>query len=1089
MKNAATFPWTIAGVGLCVLLGLAPSGCATKLGAVQDYVAGVEKFRKRETDAAEKLWRSAFESFRNNRSWPESADVAANLGALYLTQHRYEEAMVYLDWAVKVRQRLGERALQAKGMLDISAAYRGLWKASDARQQAEEARRIFESLGDRKGQADALFQLAMVHYQVGELESASSCLEKAAELYRSARDEKGEILSLSRLVFVRDALGHGQGIGDVAEQVVSRANRLNDPTIQASSLMARGLLRRAAGEISGAETDFSAALRTFTEQGDHVGQAGVIQEIGTTRLGTGKPEEALKHYRDALRHFEAVKDFGGQARVSALIGNAHVYAGNYNTALQSYHQAVALKQTIGDRRGEAKVQLNIGLVYDFIGDRNKAVELYQKTLGLYRELGDKHGEAYALTKYGLALRDQHKFEEAQRIIEQSLAIHRSLKDVRGESFGLVNLGTILEGRDRYREAIDTYRQALPLKTSLGDRAGEARVYLNLGLSYNMLRDYDLARDHLLNAAKVAGRLNLPELLWQVQFALGAVEENRGDPRAAEASYNRAVDVIEDVRGRLVLGTFKADFLQGKVFVYEALIGLYHNQQRFDSALHFVERAKGRGFLDMLGNKRLSARKEADRAFRDKQVLLGQRIQSLSALVAQGSGEQLPLEQRGAGAIFRGRANSQGRVEELTRELESVRKEYREIQEQIQRASPELANMLTVNPLEAAQIRSLLDPDAALLEYYVARDHVYVFLVTREGVSGRKLKTSPRDLAGKVDRFRKEVIEAPLKSDGAKGFFDTGYRANLRDLYEDLITPFGSMIQQKQHLIIAPHGALHYLPFHALWDGNRYLVQTHSVSYAPSATVLKFAKEKHRGNSRSFLGVGNPSVPGMPPLPTARIEVEEAAKYFQNPKLLFGPDATEDAVKQLMPQYDVIHLATHGELIRKEPLLSNLRLSAPKEGGGTKTAHTSDAGPSPESLLTVDEIFDLTLQARLVVLSACESGLVEGYRGEQGPLPGDELVGLARAFIYAGTPTVIATLWKVADLSTGDLMVNFYRHFRQNPTAEALRMAQVDFLRGKVDMGKLLQARGVAGVVRSDEALLPGDHPYFWAPFVVIGDRR
>jgi CHAT domain-containing protein len=403
----------------------------------------------------------------------------------------------------------------------------------------------------------------------------------------------------------------------------------------------------------------------------------------------------------------------------------------------------------------------------------------------------------------------------------------------------------------------------------------------------------------------------------------------------------------------------------------------------------------------------------------------------------------------------------------------------------------MGQLTSVSPLQSQEIRELLDGDVVILEYYVARQHVYAFAVTRDSVRGMKLAITRQALEAGVDRFRKEVVEDPPKSPNLEGFLDTGYRANLQELYTALVEPFKDVLREKKHLVVVPHGALHYLPFQALWDGQGYLIQTHSISYAPSASVLKYAKEKHRPTRETFFGVGNPD--GT--LQMAKVEVEEIAKSFPRHKVLIGGEATEAAVKQQMPNFDILHFATHGELDRRLPLMSHLKLS---DGKSTPAARKPadqkpDEQPAPPTVsqarLSVNEIFDLNLQAALVVLSACETGLVRGHRGEEGS-PGDELVGLARAFIYAGAPTVVASLWNVADLSTGELMVNFYQRLRGNMIAEALRSAQVQFTRGKVALGRGPQAeRGVGGITKDTDSLLPGDHPYFWAAFVVIGDWR
>jgi CHAT domain-containing protein len=245
--------------------------------------------------------------------------------------------------------------------------------------------------------------------------------------------------------------------------------------------------------------------------------------------------------------------------------------------------------------------------------------------------------------------------------------------------------------------------------------------------------------------------------------------------------------------------------------------------------------------------------------------------------------------------------------------------------------------------------------------------------------------------------------------------------------------------------------LHYLPFQALRSPEgKYLLDSHTVSYLPSASVLKYAREKNRGNRSDLFAVANPKT-DLSPLPAAEQEAREVSALFTRKEVLLGPVATETKFKSEGPRYDMLLFSTHGEMIESAPLQSNLRFTP---------------SPQDDGKLTVSEIFDMEVKANLVTLSACETGLARGTKG--GFPQGDDLVGLSRAFIHAGTPSVVASLWKVSDEATVEVMRSFYRNLQTMPKADALQQAQLGLARGSAMLSS---------------------HPYFWAPFILVGDWK
>src|SRR3990172_8266822 len=309
----------------------------------------------------------------------------------------------------------------------------------------------------------------------------------------------------------------------------------------------------------------------------------------------------------------------------------------------------------------------------------------------------------------------------------------------------------------------------------------------------------------------------------------------------------------------------------------------------------------------------------------------------------------------------------------------------------------------------------------------------------------------------------------------------------RDLHELPIQPALPHIFGKE-LIIVPHDVLHYLPFHALVGSDgKYLIEKYPIYYLSSASLLQFVKEKRRASgdlsavlaqAGKVLAFGNPDL-GDPErnLEFAELEAQEVKAAYPESTVYLRKEATEEKSKSLSPNHDILHFAAHAELNENDPLASAVLLAKNDKEDGR---------------LEVREIFGMDLKANLVVLSGCETGL--------GKLStGDELVGLTRAFIYAGTPSVVASLWKVDDSSTAHLMSSFYRNLKTMTKVEALRQAQLQLIRGQ-GRSDLLARRGVGGIgklgeVPDSKPLSPHSisvstsHPYFWAPFILVGDGR
>jgi len=573
---------------------------------------------------------------------------------------------------------------------------------------------------------------------------------------------------------------------------------------------------------------------------------------------------------------------------------------------------------------------------------------------------------------------------------------------------------------------------------------EASLLGNLGWAYLQQKDFERAMEKFVEALNLAETRHQLPVIISSNSGIGELLLGANRPSEAVSYYKKAVDIIESNRSLFGSGELRASFFDtnNRIGRYVGLINAYWEAQDAEQAFNYNERARSRAFLDILGTKVLLSRING---------VLGREAESLKA----SADAKLRTDAKETGMA--GGVPSIDLIEPDVYDDETAGGAIQEHKEH--------AQLMNVEPLKLKEFQQLLEPGQTLIEYFVAPEKVLLWVIERDRFKTAFVSIAQKDLEQKVNVLRKAIAELkPLRE----------YRALARNLHDLLLLPALSYTKGKE-LIIVPHGVLHYLPFQALYSAQgRYLVEDYSISYLSSASLMQFTKAKRRTVGQKVLAVGNPAFEvSKAALPMAELEAGEIRRLYPQSAILARREATEDKVKALAGSHDVLHFATHAELHRDDPLASAVLLSK---------------GEKEDGRLEVREIFGMDLKASLVVLSACETGLGQLSRG-------DELVGLTRAFIYAGTPSVVASLWKVDDASTAALMSSFYRNLKIKPKVESLRQAQLDMIRGKVNT-QLLAQRGVGGVGKLGKA--PGArssnsvtiaHPYFWAPFILVGDGK
>lgn len=490
-----------------------------------------------------------------------------------------------------------------------------------------------------------------------------------------------------------------------------------------------------------------------------------------------------------------------------------------------------------------------------------------------------------------------------------------------------------------------------------------------------------------------------DIHWPALYERGRIAEMEGDSASAAQLFKRAIEIIELQRASINTEASRIGFVGDKQQVYARAIALLVMLGRVDEAFDYVERSKSRALVDMLAAKRDFATPGADAA-KTRRVL-----EELDAANAVARLNDVAL-----------REGDQG-----TRNLQIA-------SEAVRSAAPELSTLVSVSSVPSDELRTRIGADETLVEYYYQGTDLYVFVLRPHGLTVAKFDGTGLD--EDVQALRR-AIERPGTDE---------WQAPSRALYERLWRPLETIVSTRNAIVVA-HGALHYLPFGALQaaDGT-FLLDRVGFRFLPSASVLKFLRPAVPNRDARLLVLGNPDL-GDPKLDLqfAESEARLVADFSRGSRLLTRKEASETNFKKTAGVFSRLHFATHGEFRADAPLDSRLYLAGDAENDG---------------LLTVGELYSMNLDADLATLSACETGLGKVANG-------DDVVGLTRGFLYAGSRSIVASLWSVDDRATAALMKAFYGNLGRQAKSEALRQAQIE--------------------TRKKFA-----HPFFWAAFQLTG---
>ncbi len=924
--------------------------------------------------------------------------------------------------------------------------------------------------------ADSVFREAEKLGQ-GTLEEKRKSVEKyheALELYRRAGDRSKEAFTLNNIGMVHVLLSELRNVLDKSNEALEISRAVGDRREEGRALLYIGAAYRGLGETRKALEKYNEALALSRAMGDRRGEAHALNNIGSAYWGLGEMRKALDKFNEALPLSRAVGDRYREGNILSNISVTYRSLGETRKALEKYNEGLLIFQEVGNRGAQANMLNGIGEIHRSLGETQKALEKYNEALPLSRLAGDRNEEAHALDNIGEVHRSLGETQKALEKYNEALPLRQAVGGRREMASTLHKIGEVYRSLGETQKALDKFNEALPLSRAVGDRNGEATALLGV------------ARVEQIRGA-------LTQAHQTIEQAIGIVESMRADTR-------------EDHR---------ASYFASRREYYESYIDILAERHRqnqtagFDAAAFAVsERARARSLLELLTESHADVRQGVDSS-------LLERERSLRELLQAKAAEQFALLNR---------KHTAAQAEAAAKEIDSITTVYEELRAQIRASNPRYAALTQPRPLDLAEIQQqVLDPDTLLLEYSLGDNASHLFLVSQKSITWRQLPK--RAEIEEATRRVRELLTAPQPRPGDT---EVKYRARVKaaregywtkaaELSRMLLGPVASQLGRKRLAIVAD-GALQYIPFAALPtpssvnDGGRnsgaepqLLFVEHEIVSLPSASTLATlrretagrkpaekslavladpvftdddtrvsrnigkagANKKTRSDNSDEMDVGFLQMlrsgretgvigaeGGFGRLISTRQEAAAISALVPERERMQALDFEASRTTALRPElgeYRIVHFAAHGMLNNVHPELSGIVLSL-----------VDKEGRQQDGFLRLQDIYNLKLPAELVARSACQTGLGKEIKGEG-------LIGLTRGFMYAGAPRVVASLWKVDDRATSELMKRFYQGMlgpEALSPAGALRQAQLSLWKEK-------QWRA----------------PYYWAAFVLQGEWK
>ena len=925
--------------------------------------------------------RAAFLAHRDELADPAVVEQIADVVREHLRVDVHE-ADALADFAILIARRLDNLSALARALRAKANTQWHLNELKPAVDLFDQAISLFDAAGDRAELARTLSSSIQSLILLGEYSRALAAADRAREIFETLHDDR----RLARLDINVANIHHRQ---DRLVEALDAYERAYTRLLPYQDAEAIGVALHNQAVCLIVLNDFERALATYQRAREHCAQAGMPVLV---------------------------------AQADYNIAYLYYFRGDYSRALELLRAARAACATVGDLYHSALCNLDQSEIYLDLNLSAEAAEMAQEGQAEFERLGNGYEAARCLTNLAIALGQQGELFRALEVFatartrfqREQNAVWPSVIDLY-QALVLSNAGRFFEARRLCLSARTFFRDARMQRKAILCELLLARVELSTGQASQALQ-------HAEQAVRDTSTFEAGVLEYQAHFLKGEIHEALGCADLAYDSYRTARERLETIRSVLWGDDLKIAFMKTKLAVYERLVDLCLTRAEGNEPreiFEYVEQAKSRSLRDLFADRTVVAAPEDS-----NQSELVRQIRTLREELNwyyhRVELEQLSRDERSA-----------ERLEHLQAQLRSREHAFIRILRDMPQASRELVGLGDTEAATPEHIRSTLKPGTTIVEYFRTADRILAVVLDSSDLTVVPLTTVTR-VQGILRLLQFQLSKFQLGPDyvaKAGPALLKSTNLHLQELHEELLAPLA--LPAASHLVIVPHDLLHSVPFHALHDGQSYIAETHTVSYAPSASIYALCCERPAAPGERALILGVPDERA----PVIHDEVHAVARLLPHADLRVGSAASLEALREAGPVSRIVHIATHGYFREDNPLFSGVRLG--------------------DSYLTVPDIYDLRLPVDLITLSGCGTGL-------NVVAAGDELRGLVRGLLAAGARSALLSLWDVHDQSTADFMASFY---------EGLNAG----------LSKAVAHQRAMALLRTAHP-----HPYFWAPFVLIG---
>ncbi|MFH0958775.1 MAG: tetratricopeptide repeat protein [Pseudomonadota bacterium] len=1054
----------------------------------------------------------------------EGKDLTA-LGVMFKNSGAIDRAEHTFDQALELRKSIGDLRGYAANLVNLANIYRRKSMHSKASQNLQTALEIYRQVSDKKGEADALTNLGNLDALDGLYQPAMEKFKLALELHKQTSDIRGiatDLISIGSLHLVAGDIDNGASVLKEAE---AYNKRIFNPSGTLAILSETATIHKArrnytealaylnkAMELAKVDQDpksissinlriasvfeemgdFQKALGIFEQTRDQLSKTQDIKGLAWALGSIGIIQAKMEDYESAIRNLtEANRLRNAHSILSQQSQEIDFYLGeifqgfkDYDRALDHYHRALSVSQTSGTDRYTGKIYDRIGIIYYRMEDYSKSRDFLEDALRISSENGDTKVQKAQLIRLADVMSKLKDPENSMKYLQKALGLTRDTKDMANESRVLTRIGTMNQVLGRPNSAMENYAEAMDIRTKIGDRRGINENLLQISLVNATLGDFEASVTDLKKALDIAQASEDRSMLWKAYFIMGRTLEERKNFGEALEAYRKSLTIVDRMDAEYSEESEEDDFIFGGTSaLFETTLRVLMNLAKKDpegeydnQALMLVERLKAASFLDTLTKINVPGFSNipSDLLLREKSLRLS--LNSLNSKLMEQRSKNHPNNEL---------------IRKLLKERRKKEQNFGVLKDQLSRDYPAYVNLTKPKAISIHQVQKNLDPEEVLLEYMVTRGKTYIFAIDRY-----RFHTFSIDYPlSEIDRDV-ELLIRPLHKHETLASWDPSVAYKI---YSKVVKPVEYAMAGKKIVTVIPHGPLCWVPFEILvdskshetkrfWSANdkpSYLLEKYTFCYAESTFSLCLYRNKpsEAKPGWNLVAFGDPvfndssktlelnpgtqklmSLVNMPqnvplreseilrPLRETRKEILEISKIVGGPTQTYlGNQATETLFKKAdLNRYMYIHLGTYGVLTngfgrsQQQPAII-FSLFGDKENDG---------------FLQLGEVLGLRLNSDLVVLSSCISPPNILNSSSNGPFD------LAKAFLFAGTSSVVLSSWQVNEEHSEKLLLEIYKNLKDDSKAEALKKAQLS----------LLNSPGTS-------------HPYYWGSYILVGDWR